>query len=51
MDLSKMSLEQLKALGYDQILLLQQTQQNLQIIADEIEKRKQSEVQVEAKRP
>jgi len=40
MDLTTLSLDQLKSLGFDQIQILNQTQQNLNIIYAEIEKRK-----------
>jgi hypothetical protein len=39
MDLSKMSVQEIKAVGFDQQILLQQTQLNLQLIAQELEKR------------
>jgi hypothetical protein len=40
MDLTKMTLEQLKALAYDQLVDIQRLQQNLQLLNTEIEKRK-----------
>ena len=40
MDLTTMTLEQLKALAYDQLVELQRIQQNLQILNAEIDKRK-----------
>jgi len=42
MDITKLTIEQLKALGFDQMVLLQQTQNNLNLILAEIEKRKQA---------
>jgi hypothetical protein len=45
MDISKMTVEELKALAYDQIVLLNQTQTNLNILQAEIAKRaKEKEV-------
>jgi hypothetical protein len=38
-DISKMTLEELKALGYDQIVEQSRIQQNLQLINTEIAKR------------
>lgn len=43
MDITKLNLTQLKALGYEQMILLNQTQLNLNLINAEIEKRKQEE--------
>ena len=40
MDITTMTIDQLKSLGFDQIQLLNQTQQNLNVIYAEIEKRK-----------
>ena len=39
MDLSKQTLEQLKGMAYEQIKLLSQTQNNIQILEKEIDKR------------
>jgi hypothetical protein len=39
-DVTKMTVEQLKALAYDTVLDIQRGQNNLQIINGEIEKRK-----------
>lgn len=44
MDLEKMTIEQLKALAYDQIVLIEQCQNNLRIINQEIQKRINNEV-------
>ncbi len=41
MDITTMTLEQLKALAYDQIVLLQQTQNNLALLQAEIKKREE----------
>jgi hypothetical protein len=41
MDITTLTIEQLKALAYDQILLLQQTQNNLNLIQAEIKKREE----------
>jgi hypothetical protein len=41
MDLKTLSVEQLKALAYDQIALLEQTQKNLQVLNNEINTRKE----------
>jgi hypothetical protein len=38
-ELKDMSIEELKVLGYDQIMLLEQTKNNLAIIQQEIQKR------------
>jgi len=43
MDISKLTIEQLKALAYDQIMLIQQSQNNLNLIQAEIEKRRRLE--------
>lgn len=43
MDITKLTLEELKALAYDQIMLIQQSQNNLNLIQAEIERRKQNE--------
>lgn len=43
MDISELSITELKALGYEQIKLLNQTQQNLTIIEHELDKRKSIE--------
>ena len=48
MDVTIMTLDQLKSLGFDQIQLLNQTQQNLNVIYTEIEKRKNQPEKVEA---
>ena len=48
MDLTTMTIEQLKALGFDQMQILNQTQQNLNVIYAEIEKRKNKPEKVEA---
>jgi hypothetical protein len=42
MDISTLTLTELKALAYDQIMLIQQSQNNLNLIQAEIEKRKQA---------
>ena len=39
-DITTLTVEELKALAYDQILLLNQAQQNIQIIEAELAKRK-----------
>lgn len=39
MDITTLSVEQLKALAYDQVKLLNQTQQNLNMIEQELAKR------------
>jgi hypothetical protein len=39
MEISKMSLEQLKSLCYDQIVLLNQTQANINVLQAEIAKK------------
>ena len=39
MDISTLTIEQLKALAYDQIVLIQQSQNNLNLIQAEIQKR------------
>ena len=39
MDLSKMTTEEIKAIGYDQAVLLEQTKLNLQLISQELQKR------------
>lgn len=49
MDLNKMSLDEIKSLAYDQILLLDQTKSNLNILNAEIEKRGK-EAKVEKKK-
>lgn len=49
MDISEMEIKDLKALAYDQIALLEQTQKNLNAINQEIAKRSQLEVKEEAK--
>ena len=41
MDLSTLDLKELKALAYDQLVLLQQTQNNIRILEEEIRKRNQ----------
>jgi len=41
MDLTKMTLEQLKSLAYEQIKLFEETRQNLQIIDAEILKKEE----------
>lgn len=38
-DVTKMTVEQIKALAYDQIVLLEQAQNNLKILNAEIQKR------------
>ena len=43
MELKDMTVEQLKALAYDQLVLLQQTQNNINIIQQEIQKRGEEE--------
>jgi len=43
MDIIKMSIEQLKALCYDQIVLFNQAQNNINIIQAEIAKRQKEE--------
>ena len=48
MNLEEMTLEQLKALAYDQIVLLNQTQANISILQAEIEKRLKEEKKAEA---
>jgi hypothetical protein len=40
MDITKLDEKELKSLAYEQMKLLQQTQQNLLILENEIEKRK-----------
>jgi len=40
MDITKLNENELKALAYEQMKLLQQTQQNLLILENELEKRK-----------
>jgi hypothetical protein len=39
MDLTKLKIEQLKAMAYDQIVILEQTQRNIQVLNAEIQKR------------
>ena len=46
MDLSTMTLDQLKALAYDQIVLLNQVQANIAAIQVEIQKREKAEAQI-----
>lgn len=41
MDITTLTLEQLKALAYDQVCLLNQTQANIQAIEQEIAKRQE----------
>lgn len=43
MDLTKLSIEGLKALWLDQLLLIENSQKNIQVIQQEIGKRQQSE--------
>ena len=43
MELKDMTLEQLKSLCYDQIVLLQQTQNNINIIQAEIQNRQEKD--------
>ena len=40
MDLSKLELKELQALAYEQIVLLRQTERNIQILEGEINSRK-----------
>lgn len=40
MDLTTMTVEQIEALGYNQVKLLNQTQHNLSVIEAELEKRR-----------
>lgn len=42
MNLNEQTVEQLKALGYDQMAILEQTQANLRAIQQELSKRAQS---------
>ena len=49
MDITTLTIEQLKALGFDQMVLLQQTQNNLNMILAEIEKRKGQAIEVKDK--
>lgn len=44
MDLTKLSVVELKALGYDQGMILEQTRQNLLLINQELSKRQGSEI-------
>ena len=44
MDITQMSLEELKALAYDQIVILESAQNNLRQINAEIEKRKDNPI-------
>jgi len=44
MDITKLNLEQLKALAYDQVKLLNQTQHNIQVLEAEMAKRKPAPV-------
>jgi hypothetical protein len=46
MDISKLTLVELKALAYDQVLLLTRTQNNLAMIEQEIQKRQTIEPEV-----
>lgn len=39
MDITSMTVTELKALAYDQLLLLQQTQNNIRVIEEELRKR------------
>ena len=39
MDISKLTLQELKSLAYDQIILLNQTQANINLLQAEIDKR------------
>jgi len=39
-DITQMTIEQLKALAYDQVVLLERTRQNLAVLQAEIDKRK-----------
>ena len=47
MDLTKMSVTELKALAFDQIKLSEQTQANIRAINQEIIKKEQPEIQPE----
>ena len=48
MDVTKLSVEQIKSMAYDQIVLLEQTQRNLQILNTEIAKRNEPKVEPKA---
>jgi hypothetical protein len=48
MDISQMTLEQLKALAYDQLVILNQTQANINVIQAEIKKRGEQQPAAEA---
>ncbi len=46
MDITTLSLTELKALAYDQVLLLNRTQNNLAVIEQEIKKRNENIVNI-----
>ncbi len=48
MDVTKLTVEQIKSMAYDQIVLLEQTQRNLQILNAEIAKRNEPKVEQKA---
>jgi phosphoribosyl-ATP pyrophosphohydrolase len=50
MDISNMTIEELKALCYDQIVLLNQAQANINVIQAELQKREATEQQVNPKK-
>jgi phosphoribosyl-ATP pyrophosphohydrolase len=43
MNISELTVEQLKAMAYDQLVLLNQAQQNLNVIQQELQKREDAE--------
>jgi hypothetical protein len=47
MDIDKMTLSELKELAYDQMVILQQTQTNLQVINNRIQEKKKGTIEEE----
>lgn len=50
-DLKTLTLEQLKALAYDQIALMETVQKNLKLINDQIAIKSQEPVEISTKKP